>query len=122
MYVPYLEYQRFTHDPVVENVYNVSAPYADAFIDNMTLDRVGKAVRCGDELPDVVKMVYATIIDSMGDIRETGGRVSSFSNDVDTYTFDTSTPIGQNLMNFCAKILPVEWISANVDYEGGNVR
>lgn len=120
MYVEYLEYQRFTHNPVVEVDYERIAPYADAYIDNWTLDRVGKAVKNGEELPDVVKMVYSRIIDSVEDINNADGQVSSFSNGVDSYSFDTSKTMEQRVYNLCMNLLPVEWISACVDYEGGN--
>lgn len=120
MYVEYIEYQRFSHNPVVENDYVKSAPYADAFIDNWTLERVGKAVRNGEELPDSVKMTYAKIIDTLDTLTDTDGQVTSFSNGVDNYTFDTSTPQANMIHDLCIYLLPVEWCSACVSYEGGN--
>lgn len=120
MYVDYLEYQKFTHNPMIESDYDKSAPFADAFIDNFTLDRVGKAVSNGEELPDVVKMIYAKVIDSLEALTDTDGQVSSFSNGVDSYSFDNSNSVQERLRSYCINLLPVEWCSANVDYEGGN--
>lgn len=120
MYVSYLEYQRFTNDPLLEVDYVKAAPYADAYIDNWTLDRVGKAVKAGEELPDVVKMVYAKIIDSLEQVNSQGGEVASFSNGVDSYTFDTSKSEAARVYDATISLLPVEWSSADVSYRGGN--
>lgn len=122
MYVSYLDYQRFSHNPIIEVEYEKDAPYADAYIDNWTLGRVGKAVKNLEELPESVKMVYALIVESINDINSSGGQVSSFSNGVDSYSFDTSQSVESRVREAVINLLPVEWCSACVSYEGGNAR
>lgn len=122
MYVDYLTYQRFTHNPLVEDEYNVAAAYADAFIDNLTLGRVGKAVSKGEDLPEVVQMVYSKIIELTEDLMDPSDDISSFSNGVDSYTFNASKSVQEKAAAIAAQLLPVEWCSACVSYEGGNAR
>lgn len=135
MYVPFETFAELTlgdvSDPeqgITEGQYAKVAPMADAIIDHWTLDRVGKAVENGEELPDVIVTLYAKIIESLPDIMDgtkvgKGGLVSSFSNGIDSYTFDvTDTMEGQLRSRFgwMLELLPVEWGSACVCFEGGN--
>ena len=109
MYVDYKDYTAYATDPVSEDQYKKDAPFADAYIDNATMGRVGRAVRNGEDLPEAVKMAYSRIIAATE--ADGGERVSSFSNGVDSYTFDTSeTEVGQAYRQ-AIDLLPVEWIS-----------
>lgn len=122
MYVDYLEYQRFArgNNVLTEEEYKRDAPLADALIDHWTLERVGKAVHNEEELPDIVKAVYVSIVDNMDVLSGSGELVSHFSNGVDSYTFDTENTEATRLKNYAMSILPVEWISADVYFKGGN--
>ena len=101
---------------------------ADAIIDDWTLGRVGRAVENGEELPEVVKTMYMAIIDSLPNLMANsqvteGSQVSSFSNGVDSYSFDTESGASEQLkasLGWMLDLLPVEWISQCVYFEGGN--
>lgn len=130
MYVPYDIFKSITlgDNEIPEEVYEKVAPMADAIIDNWTLDRVGKAVRNGEELPDIVNLIYTKIIESLPDIMDgtkigKGGLVSSFSNGIDSYSFEVSETMSDTMLNrfgWMLDLLPVEWCSACVPFEGGN--
>lgn len=122
MYIAFMDYQEFARGDVMDEAeYTRNAPYADAIIDNWTLDRVGKAVSNGVELPEVVKVVYTAIIDNIDALTGSGEVVSSFSNGVDSYTFDTSAGTQADQLKAAAiEMLPVEWCSGAVDYKGGS--
>lgn len=122
MYVDYMEYQKYArYDVMDERTYQASAPLADAIIDNWTMGRVGKAVSDGVELPEVVKAVYTSIIDNLEALNGSGEVVSSFSNGVDDYTFDTSNGSqADRLKQAAIEMLPVEWCSGVAPYEGGS--
>lgn len=104
------------------------APLADAIIDEWTLDRVGRAVRNGEELPEIVRTLYVAIIENLPAVIEngkvqTGGLVSSFSNGIDSYSFDVDSSVRDELkrsIGWMLDLLPVEWISQCVYFEGGN--
>lgn len=104
---------------MTEKEFVASAPLADALIDHWTLERVGRAVRKGEELPEVVKAIYASIMDNLDAFNGQGELVSSFSNGVDSYTFDNSNTEAKRIENYAMSILPVEWISACADWDGG---
>ena len=135
MYIPFETFAELTlgdvTDPeqgITEEQYTKVAPMADAIIDHWTLDRVGKAVRNGEELPDVIVNIYVKIIESLPDIMDgtkigKGGLVSSFSNGIDSYSFDVTETMEDQLkrrFGWMLDILPVEWGSACVPFEGGN--
>lgn len=120
-----------TEDPkkgITEEQYTRLAPMADAIINNWTLDRVGRAVKNGEELPDSVVTLYVAIVESLPGIMSNtkigkGGLVSSFSNGIDSYSFDVTVGINEQLHNsigWMIELLPIEWISACVNFEGGN--
>lgn len=111
-----------------EDTYNRLAPMADALIDNWTLGRVGRAVRNGETLPDSVVTLYVAIIEQLPAVIENGkvskgGLVSSFSNGIDSFTFETTKKISDTLyesLGWMVDLLPIEWCSAVVSFEGGN--
>lgn len=103
------------------------APIADAIIDNWTLGRVGRAVKNGETLPDIVVTVYVMICQSAPGLME-GSKVgnnpiSSFSNGIDSYGFSVASNMADQMrdsMGWMLDLLPVEWCSACVSFEGGN--
>lgn len=128
MYVPFETYRELALSELTEAEYAKVAPMADAIIDHWTLERVGRAVRDGEELPDIVITLYCKIVDAVPDMLDgtkvgKGGLVSSFSNGIDSYTFDVSETMDEQLhrrFGWMIDLLPVEWISACVSFEGGN--
>lgn len=113
---------------LTEAEYEELAPLADAIIDDWTLGRVGRAVKNDEELPDTVKTLYKAIIQSLPNLMANsevskGSKVSSFSNGVDSFSFDTESGASEQLkssLGWILETLPVEWISACVSFEGGN--
>lgn len=134
MYVPFDEFKRITlldasdGGEFTEDVYERVAPMADLIIDHWTLGRVGRAVKNGEDLPSSVKTLYVKIVESIPAIMDNtkigkGGLVSSFSNGIDSYTFDVTTGMMEQLqqsIGWMLNLLPVEWISECVSFEGGN--
>lgn len=114
-------------DGISERDFVRIAPIADLIIDDWTLGRVGKAVKNGEELPNTVLTVYTSICEALPAIMEgqknAGGLVSSFSNGVDSYTFAVTSDVAESVNNqvgWLRNLLPVEWGSACVYFEGGN--
>lgn len=113
---------------ISEQEYMRLAPLADAIINDWTLGRVGRAVKNGETLPEVVITLYAALIENLPAVMDNskvgkGGLVSSFSNGIDSYTFETSSKMNEQLYNslgWMLNLLPVEWCSACVAFEGGN--
>lgn len=113
---------------ISENEYVRLSRMADAIIDNWTLGRVGRAVKNGEELPPEVVTLYVALIENLPAVIENGkvsggGLVSSFSNGIDSYSFETTKTISDTLRNsigWMVDTLPVEWISSVVSFEGGN--
>lgn len=107
--------------------YISAAPIADAIIDDWTLGRVGKAVANGEALPAIVQTVYFAICNSVPGLME-GSKVgnspiSSFSNGIDSYGFAVTSEVSKQLrdsIGWMVELLPVEWCSACVSFEGGN--
>lgn len=137
MYVSWEDFSKLTlgnTDPdkgqpdITEGTYVRLASMADLIIDDWTLGRVGKAVRNGEELPDSVKTLYVAIVEQLPALMEnskvqSGGLVSSFSNGIDSYSFDVTQTMDDELrrsLGWQLELLPVEWISACVSFEGGN--
>lgn len=127
----YISYERFGETAMAdlsEEEYKRLSPMADLVIDHWTLDRVGRAYRRGEELPDSVAALYCAIVEALPPVLEgakpsKGGLVTSFSNGIDSYSFDVSETVEQQLqrsVGWMADLLPVEWVSAAVAYEGGN--
>lgn len=130
MYVPFDRFEELTlgDGDITEEFYAKAAPMADAIIDHWTLDRVGRAVRNDEELPEIVEALYVKIVESLPAVMDgvkmgKGGLVSSFSNGIDSYTFDVSDTVEKRLkdtIGWMVGMLPVEWISECVSFEGGN--
>lgn len=130
MYVTYDIFESLTlgDGEITEEVYSKVAPMADAIIDHWTLGRVGKAVAKGEELPEAVRIIYTKIVESVPAIMDgtkvgKGGLVSSFSNGIDSYTFEVSESMEEQMLNrfgWMIDLLPVEWISGCVSFDGGN--
>lgn len=128
MYVPYDVFKEHGMADLTEDEYKRLAPMADLVIDHWTLERVGRVAKKGEELPDSVVTLYCAIVEAIPPVIEgskpsKGGLVTSFSNGIDSYSFDVSETVEQQLqrsVGWMADLLPVEWVSAAVAYEGGN--
>lgn len=127
MYVTYEQYQELSNSKITEEEYSQLAPIADLVTDDWTLERVGKAVKNDEELPNSVITLYCGIIDTLPSIikasRSEGVTVSSFSNGIDSYSFVTDKTVQDELMNsvgWMLDLLPIEWCSRAVFFKGGN--
>lgn len=114
-------------DGLTKEQYLHVAPMADLIIDDWTLDRVGKAVRNGEELPQSVVTLYVAICEAIPSIMDGskghGGLITSFSNGVDSYSFQVTEDMNDALWNqlgWLLNSLPIEWSSAVVSFKGGN--
>lgn len=129
MYVEWDTYESIAlGSGITEEQYVRLAPMADLVIDDWTLERVGRASRNGEQLPESVVLLYCSIIEQLPALMEnskvqSGGLVSSFSNGIDSYSFDVTATMKDELrrsLGWQLHLLPVEWISACVSFEGGN--
>ena len=89
-------------EPISQEEYMRLSVWADALIDDWTLDRVGRAFECGHALPIQVVMLYCEIVDGLPELMQSsseaaGARVSSFSNGVDSYSFDLTESASESL-------------------------
>lgn len=126
MYVDYGAFVKATVSAITADEYARLAPIADAVIDNWTLERVGRAFSNGEALPAPVVALYCAIVEAlpaaMADSRG-GVRLSAFSNGVDSFTFASDDSTAKRLadsVGWMLDLLPVEWRSAAVCFEGGN--
>lgn len=129
MYVDFDTFKTFGGAETSAEEYGKLAPMADLVIDFWTLDRVGKAVKNGETLPSEVISLYCAIVDALPSVIEQarvssgGSKVQSFSNGVDSFTFDLSINTVSRLrdsVGWMVSLLPVEWSSGVVAFEGGN--
>lgn len=122
MYLSYEQYKLFGGAVDLAD-YPRMAAFADIAMDHWTLGRIGRAFRDGDELPECVMAAYAATVDAMPDALESmrGERLKAFSNGVDSYTFADPSIAGElaDSVGWVVRMLPVEWVSACVSYEGG---
>lgn len=114
--------------PVDEERFAALAPLADAVLDSWTLGRASRAADDGRDMPSVVATLYAAVVDALPSAVEAshgGERVTSFSNGVDSYSFDVQS-VGDELesrLGWLVQALPVEWCSVCVpDSEGRHAR
>lgn len=114
---------------MTEEEYTRVAPVADLVVDHWTLGRVGRAVGKGEELPQAVAALYCAVADAVPDAVEQsrkagkGGLVTSFSNGVDSFSFDASVTASKRLyesVGWMLALLPVEWCSGIPSFEGGS--
>ena len=125
MFVDYDDYSDLTvFGPVTESDYERYAPVADLITDHWTLGRIGRASADGEELPDAVKVLYVSVVESLPSVMKEakgGDRVKAFSNGVDSFTFEIEA-VDKRLrdqVGWLVNLLPVEWVSACVPFEGG---
>lgn len=126
----YVSYEAYTQSAFVadaperlsEAAYARLSTIADTIIDDWTYGRVGRAVESGEELPSSVTNLYCAIMANASALVEsakdsTGAELSSFSNGVDSYGFDTSNGIADRLessLQWLIAALPLRWTSACV--------
>lgn len=128
MFVPYERFQQATISDLTAEQYERLAPMADLILDDWTIGRAGRAVANGEALPDAVVTLYAALIENIPAIMEgtkigKSGLVTSFSNGVDSYSFDVTKTMKERLgdtLGWMLSLLPVEWSSGVVSFEGGN--
>lgn len=120
MYVSYETYKETVFgDAVSEEQYPAYASLADTLIDSWTYGRVGQAVSNGEELPNEIVQLYSAIMSNAKSLKEssesTEAALSSFSNGVDSYGFETDKTVSERLessLGWMIDALPIRWISA----------
>lgn len=130
----YLDFETYANSPFAdasmdEASYRRASALADATIDEITLGRVGETVANGETLPPQVVSLYSALAtnarktaDSIAKGEGSEAALSSFSNGVDSYSFDTDSDEHTRLMESVSPLvdaLPVGWVSACV---GGSRR
>lgn len=123
MLVPYETYLYYTPSEVAqisESQYKRAAITADAFVSAQTLGRAEEVEYTS--WPDALVMAYCLAIDSTySTFNQSGEVVSSFSNGVDSFTFDNSKTVAERLLSDVQPLidaLPIEWISRVANYGG----
>ena len=125
MFVDYDDYTELTMSgPVTDRDYERYATVADLIVDHWTLGRVGRASADGEELPAAVKALYVSVVESLPSVMgeaKGGDRVKAFSNGVDSFTFEIEAfdKRLRDQVGWMLDMLPVEWVSACVPFEGG---
>lgn len=120
MYVSFETYSDSSFAGLSEDEYNRVADIADSVIDDWTYERVGKAVERGEELPRSIVNLYCAIAVNASEMIEqsksaTDAELSSFSNGVDSYGFDTSSSMSDRLydsLQWLVDALPLAWTSS----------
>lgn len=126
MYVDFDDFSASAFGGMTADEFNRAAPLADLMIDHYTLGRVGRCVGEGHALPQPVVTAWcaiaAAVPAAVAEASQTGGRLTSFSNGVDSFGFaaegDALTALTERT-GWVVEALPVEWISAAVSYAGG---
>lgn len=126
MYVDYETFANSAFGGMTADEYEKAAPLADLLIDHYTLGRVGRCFEQGHDLPASVETAYCAIAAAVPAAVEesatTGGKLTSFSNGVNSYGFSADGNVLNALTErteWVLSALPVEWVSAAVCYEGG---
>lgn len=126
MYVEFEQFDNSAFGGMTAADFEASAPLADMLIDHYTMGRVGRCVGEGHPLPQPVVTAWcaiaAAVPAAVAEASQTGGRLTSFSNGVDTFGFaaegDALTALTERT-GWVVDALPVEWVSAAVSYAGG---
>ena len=126
MYVDFDTFANSAFGGMTADEYEKAAPLADLLIDHYTLGRVGRCFEQGHDLPASVETAYCAIAAAVPAAVEesttTGGKLTSFSNGVNSYGFSADGNVLNALTErteWVLSALPVEWVSAAVCYEGG---
>lgn len=125
----YVTWEKYHVSPMAQGVSEQDYPrlsaYADALIDGMTLNRVGRAVGDGLELPDEVERLYCAIVTALPsaieEMTSVGGELTSFSNGVDSYSFSERGPVQAKMedsLSCLIDALPLCWTSVAVGEPG----
>lgn len=115
MYLSYEDYAAMGGKLPEGQEYENAERKARALLDAWTLDRIRRL----DEVPEEVELAMFEVIERIGPAFDGNGGVSSFSNGVNTVSFNASADVRGELYDLVAAILPVELISAAVHF---NVR
>ena len=126
MYVDFDTYSASAFGGMTADEYEKAAPLADLLIDHYTLGRVGRCFEQGHDLPASVETAYCAIAAAVPAAVEesttAGGKLTSFSNGVNSYGFSADGNVLNALTErteWVLSALPVQWVSAAVCYEGG---
>ena len=98
---------------VTEGEYPAYSSLADELIDAWTNGAVGRS----DELPESVVNLYSAIVSNVGSLVDSTGTeaaLTSFSNGVDSYGFDTSTDSTERLrmsLSWLIEAIPLEYVT-----------
>lgn len=114
MYLSYEQYAKMG-GKLPEQDYQMAERKARALLDYWTLGRIKRL----EEIPEEVELAMFEVIERIGPAFDGNGGVSSFSNGVNTVSFDASADVRGELYDLVTAILPVELISAAVHF---NVR
>lgn len=93
--------------------YDSAERKARALLDAWTLDRIKRL----DEVPEEVELAMFELIERIGPAFDGNGGISSFSNGVNTVSFDASADVRGELYDLVTAILPVDLISAAVSFD-----
>lgn len=125
MYVEFEQFDNSAFGGMTAAEFEASAPLADLLIDHYTLGRVGRCHEQGHALPPSVVTAWcaiaAAVPAAVAESSQEGGKLTSFSNGVNSYGFadsDALTALTERT-EWVVQALPVEWVSAAVHYEGG---
>ena len=107
----YLDYSTYAINggTVSEADYPRAARRAEYMLDDWTMGRIRAMSDAGETLPDYVADVMTEIVDALAKLG--GERVTSFSNGVTSFSFDTSKSDIYMLYDDVVRILPVELVS-----------
>lgn len=112
MYLSYEDYAAMGGKLPEGQEYENAERKARALLDAWTLDRIKRL----DEVPEEVELAMFEVIERIGYAFDVSN-VASFSNSVNTTSFNTSADVRGELYDLVAAILPVELISAAVHYD-----
>lgn len=122
MYLDYETYYELSSDPVSEEVFSTSEPWAEAVLDVWTLNRL-QAIDWS-AWKTKVELVMCQLVDKKDVILagEEGSPLDSFSNGVDTFHFSSPevNHYYRAVKQFAWDVLPVELISRVVSYNGAS--
>lgn len=113
MYLSYEDYAAMGGKLPDGQEYENAERRARALLDAWTLDRIKRL----DEIPGEVELAMFEVIERIGPAFDGNGGVSSFSNGVNTVSFNASADVRGELYDLVTAILPVDLISAAVSFD-----
>ena len=108
-YLTYEEYTSLGGSSISEQDFPQAERRARALMDDWTMGRVKAMQDEGDPIPECVKEAMCIAVDAVPGL--SGERVSSFSNGVDSFTFDTARDEAGELYDAVCAMLPVRLVT-----------